>query len=37
MLKVSKATEQLSKPPDRGKKNPRAFDFLSMSQRKAEG
>jgi len=36
-LYTIKATEQLSKPPDNGKKNPLACDFLNTSHKKIDG
>jgi len=37
MLYTMSVTVQLSSPPDKGKKNPLAPDFLKTSHRKAEG
>lgn len=37
MLYTIKATVQLSSPPESGKKNPLAWDFLNTYHKKIEG
>ena len=37
MLYTINATEQLSKPPDNGKKNPLACDFLNNYHKNIDG